>query len=87
MIVRRYRLYFASLMLHRNNRISVRKKLKEKKYVEFIKDVEFPDKVRFIKNVKYRIIDETENDYIISKRKNISINKSREGELYTTGKI
>ncbi len=62
-------------------------KLKEKKYVEFIKDVEFPDKVRFIKNVKYCIIDEAENDYIISKRKNISINKLREGELYTTGKI
>jgi endonuclease III len=62
--------------------------LKEKKYIELLKDVGFSkEKERYIKNVKYRIVDETEDNYIISRRKNITFSKSKEGELYITGKI
>ncbi len=61
--------------------------MKEKKYIEFFEDVTcFEGKDRYIKNVKYRIIDETESSYILSKRRNL-FSKLKEGKLFTTGKI
>jgi hypothetical protein len=61
--------------------------VREKKYIEFLEDVEFPkDRERYIKNVKYRIIDENEESYIISRKRHL-FSKSKEGEQYTTGKI
>lgn len=62
--------------------------MRERKYIEFLKDVDFPkERERYIKNVKYRIFDETPDKYIVSKTKNISFSKSKEGELFITGKI
>ena len=62
--------------------------MRERKYMEFLSDVEFPkEKERYIKNVKYRIVDETEDKYVISRVKNITLSKSKEGELYTVGKM
>lgn len=62
--------------------------MREKKYIEFLKDVEYPkERERYIKSVKYRILDETEDKYIVSRRKNIAVSKSNEGELFITGKI
>jgi hypothetical protein len=62
--------------------------MREKKYIEFLQDVEFPkEKERYIKNVKYRVIDETEDKYIVSRRKGIAISKSKDGELFIIGKI
>jgi hypothetical protein len=62
--------------------------VRERQYIEFLKDVEFPkEKEHYIKNVKYRIVDETEDKYIVSRKKNISVSKSKNGELYIIGKI
>jgi hypothetical protein len=62
--------------------------VRERQYIEFLRDVEFPkEKERYIKNVKYRIVDETEDQYIVSRKKNISVSKSKNGELYIIGKI
>lgn len=61
--------------------------MREKKYIEFFEDVTYPKcNDRYIKNVKYRIIDETEENYIISRKRN-TFSKSNEGKQYTTGKI
>lgn len=61
--------------------------MREKKYIEFLEDVALPgSKERYIKNVKYRIVDENEENYIISRKRN-AFSKSKEGKLYTTGKI
>lgn len=61
--------------------------MREKKYMEFLEDVTCPaSKDRYIKNVKYRILDETEDNYILSKKRDL-FSKSKEGKLYTTGKI
>lgn len=62
--------------------------MRERKYIEFLKDVEYPrERERYIKSVKYRILDETEDKYIVSRRKNIAVSKAKEGELFITGKI
>lgn len=62
--------------------------MKEKKYIVFLQDVDFPrERERYIKNVKYRILDETPDKYIVSRTKNITFSKSKEGELFITGKI
>lgn len=62
--------------------------MKEKKYVEFLETIEFPkERQRYIKNVKYRVVDETPEKYIMSKRRNIELNKSNEGVQFVTGKI
>ncbi len=61
--------------------------MREKKYIEFYEDIDLTNsKDRYIKNVKYRIVDETEENYIISRKRN-TFSKSKEGKLYTTGKI
>ncbi len=61
--------------------------MREKKYIEFFEDVAYPgSRDRYIKNVKYRIVDETEDHFIISKKRNL-FSKSKEGKQYTTGKI
>lgn len=61
--------------------------MREKKYIEFFEDVAYPGgKDRYIKNVKYRIIDETEDNYVLSRRRNL-VSKLKEGKQYTTGKI
>ncbi len=58
--------------------------MREKKYMEFLKDVSFPrEKQNYIKNVKYRIVDETTDRYVVSRKKNISFSKEKEGELYS----
>jgi hypothetical protein len=57
--------------------------MREKKYMEFLKDVTFPkERESYIKNVKYRVLEETSDKYVVSKVKNISFSKSKEGELY-----
>jgi hypothetical protein len=62
--------------------------VRERKYIEFLKDIEFPkEKEKYIKNVKYRIVDELDDKYIVSKRSRIAFSKSKEGELFITGKI
>ncbi len=58
--------------------------MKEKKYIEFMNDMSFPnERVRYIGKVKYRVQDETVDKYLISRKKNISLSKSKEGELYS----
>ena len=62
--------------------------MKEKKYIEFLKNVAFPkERENYFRNVKYHILDETNDNYIISKRNNITFSKSREGELFIIGRI
>lgn len=62
--------------------------MKEKKYVEFLETIEFPkERQRYIKNVKYRVVDETPEKYIMSKRRNIELSKANEGVQFVTGKI
>ncbi len=62
--------------------------MKEKKYVEFLETIDFPkERQRYIKNVKYRVVDETPEKYIMSKRRNIELSKSNEGVQFVTGKI
>jgi rRNA processing protein Krr1/Pno1 len=62
--------------------------VREKKYIEFLKDIEFPkEREKYIKNVKYRIVDELDDKYIVSKRSRIAFSKSKEGELFIIGKI
>ena len=62
--------------------------MREMKYVEFLETMEFPkEHTRYIKNVKYRVLEETEDKYILSRRRNISLNKSKEGVEFVTGKI
>jgi hypothetical protein len=64
-----------------------REDMREKKYIEFYENVAYPGvKNCYIKNVKYRIIDETEENYVLSRKRNL-VSKSKEGKLYTTGKI
>ena len=58
--------------------------MREKKYIEFLRDVACPkERMNYIKNVKYRIVEETNDNYVVSKRKNISFSKLKEGELYS----
>ena len=58
------------------------------KYIEFLETMDFPkERQRYIKNVKYRVVDETADKYIMSKRRNIELSKSKEGVQYVTGKI
>ncbi len=62
--------------------------MRDRKYIQFLRDIDFPrERQRYIKNVKYRILDETPDKYIVSKVKNIAFSKEKEGELFTTGKI
>ena len=60
--------------------------MRDRKYIEFLKDVVLHrEKMKYIKNVKYRVVDETNDSYIVSKKKNISFSKMKEGELFSTG--
>jgi hypothetical protein len=60
--------------------------MREKKYIEFFKDVSFPkERENYVKNVKYRILDETNDKYVVSKRKNISFSKVHEGVSFSVG--
>ena len=62
--------------------------MREKNYIEFLQNMDFPkERQRYIKNVKYRVVDETDDKYIVSKRRNIMLSKSKEGELFITGRI
>lgn len=62
--------------------------MKEKKYIEFLETIDFPkERQRYIKNVKYRVVDETPDTYIMSKRRNIELSKANEGVQFVTGKI
>ena len=62
--------------------------MRERKYIQFLQDVDFPkERERYIKDVKYRIVEETTDKYVVSKTKNISFDKIKEGELFITGKI
>ena len=62
--------------------------MKEKKYVEFLETLDFPkERQKYIKNVKYRVVEETPEKYIISKRRNIELSKSKEGVQFITGRI
>ncbi len=62
--------------------------MKEKKYIEFLETMDFYNgRQRYIKNVKYRVVDETDDKYILSKRRDISLSKSKEGVQFITGKI
>lgn len=62
--------------------------MRERKYIQFLQDVDFPkERERYIKDVKYRIVEETTDKYIVSKTKNIGFNKTKEGELFIVGKI
>ena len=62
--------------------------MREKKYIEFLKDIDvFNGKEKYYKHVKYRIDDETCDEYMLSKKKNIAVSKSKEGDLYIIGKI
>ena len=60
--------------------------MRDKKYIEFLKDVSFPrERQNYIKNVKYRVQDETTDHYVVSRKKNISVSKTKEGELFSVG--
>ncbi len=62
--------------------------MRERKYIEFLQNFDFPrEREWYIKNVKYRIVEETPDKYIVSKAKNIAFSKSKEGEQFITGKI
>lgn len=62
--------------------------MKEKKYIEFLETMDFYNgRQRYIKNVKYRVVDETDDKYILSKRRDITLSKSKEGVQFITGKI
>jgi hypothetical protein len=62
--------------------------MREKKYIEFLKDIDIPGgREKYIKTVKYRILDETSDKYVVSIKKNITFSKSREGELFITGRM
>jgi hypothetical protein len=60
--------------------------MREKKYIEFLQDMSFPrERQNYIKNVKYRVLDETTDRYVVSRKKNISVSKAKEGELFSIG--
>jgi hypothetical protein len=62
--------------------------MREMKYVQLLETVDFPkERQRYYKDVKYRVVEETDDKYVISKRRNISLKKSKEGEQYVTGRI
>lgn len=61
--------------------------MREKKYIEFMVNVVIPERGQYLKNVKYRIHEETSDNYVLSIKKNITFSKSREGELFVTGRI
>jgi hypothetical protein len=62
--------------------------MREMKYVQFLETIDFPkERQRYYKDVKYRVVEETEDNYVISKRRNISIKKSAEGQQFVTGRI
>jgi len=62
--------------------------MREIKYIEFLRNTDkLESRVRYIKNVKYRIVDETSDKYILSIKKNITFGKSLEGDLFIIGRI
>jgi hypothetical protein len=62
--------------------------LRERKYIQFLQDVDFPrERQRYIKDVKYRVVDETADKYVTSKVKNIAFGKEKEGQLFIIGKM
>jgi hypothetical protein len=62
--------------------------MREMKYIQFLETIDFPkERQRYYKDVKYRVVEETEDNYVISKRRNISIKKSAEGQQFVTGRI
>jgi hypothetical protein len=62
--------------------------MREMKYVQFLETIDFPkERQRYYKDVKYRVVEDTEDNYVISKRRNISIKKSAEGQQFVTGRI
>jgi hypothetical protein len=62
--------------------------MKEMKYVQFLQTTDFPkERQKYYKDVKYRVVEETDDKYVISKRRNIAIKKEDEGRQYVTGRI
>jgi hypothetical protein len=62
--------------------------MREMKYVQFLETMDFPkEHQRYYKDVKYRVMEETEDKYVISKRRNIELQKSAEGQQFVTGRI
>ena len=62
--------------------------MREIKYIEFLRNTDkLESRVKYIKNVKYRIVDETSDKYILSIKKNITFGKSLEGDLFIIGRI
>ncbi|MGI5919694.1 MAG: hypothetical protein ACOX8N_08615 [Christensenellales bacterium] len=62
--------------------------MKEMKYVQFLQTINFPrERLKYYKDVKYRVVEETDDKYVISKRHNIAIRKEDEGRQYITGRI
>ena len=62
--------------------------MREMKYVQFLETMDFPkERQRYFKDVKYRVVEETDDNYVISKRRNITLKKSKEGEQFVTGRI
>ena len=62
--------------------------MREMKYVQFLETMDFPkERQRYFKDVKYRVVEETDDKYVISKRRNIAIKKSGEGHQFVTGRI
>ena len=62
--------------------------MKEMKYVQFLETMDYPrERIKYYKDVKYRVVEETDDKYVISKRHNIAISKAEEGRQYVTGRI
>jgi hypothetical protein len=62
--------------------------LRERKYIQFLQDFDFPrERERYIKDVKYRVVEETTEKYMVSKAKNIGFSKLKEGEQFIIGRI
>jgi hypothetical protein len=62
--------------------------MKEMKYVQFLETMDFPkERQKYYKDVKYRVVEETDDKYVISKRRNIAIKKEDEGRRFVTGRI
>jgi len=62
--------------------------MKEMKYVQFLETMDLPkERMKYYKDVKYRVVEETDDKYVISKRRNITIKKEDEGRQYITGRI
>jgi hypothetical protein len=62
--------------------------MREMKYIQFLETMDFPkERQKYIKDVKYRVVEETDDKYVISKRRNIALKKTGEGQQFVIGRI